>query len=178
MAKWKTKKENLQFENWRLKVYQNEVIRPDGKELSLTRLDFKPGAHFVGLTDDKKIPLIKQYRYPADDYFLEVPSGGVDVDKESFESAAIREFIEETGFVPRNVQFVARYFHSASLNFPYEIYFSNDLISGNTNFEDSEFGSEVILLTYEECMERVRSGEIHDSSALACLAVCHEKGLI
>lgn len=178
MNHWQTKKENLKYQDTRFKIYENEVVRPDGKDLMLRRIDIKPGAHLVGLTPDKKIPLIRQYRYPASDIFLEIPSGGVDVEKETYEEAAIREFTEETGFMPKNVRFVARYFHSPSLNFPYEIYFSNDLEEGRTNFEDSEYGSEVLLLTYGECMERVRNGEIHDSSAIACLTACHEKGLI
>lgn len=178
MGDWQTKQENLKYQDDRFKVYENEVVRPDGKVLNLRRIDIKPGAHLVGLTADKKIPLIRQYRYPASDTFLEIPSGGVDVDKESYQEAAIREFTEETGFIPANVQFVARYFHSPSLNFPYEIYFSNSLTAGDVQYDEAEYGSEVVLLTYDECMGRVMNGEIHDSSAIACLTICHEKGLI
>ncbi len=176
--KWQTIKENLLFQNWRLKVYQNDVSRPDGKTLSLTRLDIKPGAHFVGLTKDKKIPLIRQYRYPASDTYLEIPSGGVDVEKESFKEAAIREFTEEAGFIPKDVIFVARYSHTPSLNFFYEIYFSDNLMPSKTNFEDAEYGSETVLFSYDECMEKILNGEIHDSSTIATLVTCHQKGLI
>lgn len=179
MKNWQTKKENLQFENWRFKIYQNDVERPDGKSLSLTKIDIKPGAHLVGLTADKKIPMIKQYRYPASDTYLEIPSGGVDVEKESFEEAAIREFIEEAGYKPRNVRFVARLSHTPSLDFFYEIYFSDDLETmEQTNLEEAEYGSEVVLLTYNECMENIKKGIIHDATTIGTLALCHEKGLI
>ena len=46
--------------------------------------------------DPEKIVLIKQYRYPLDDYLYELPAGLVD-SGETPEQAAIREMKEETG---------------------------------------------------------------------------------
>ena len=178
MSDWQTIEENLKYHDNRFKIYVNKVKSPNGKELELKKITIKPGAHLVGLTPDEKIVLIKQYRYPCDQNFLEVPSGGVDLYKESYEKAAIREFEEETGYFPKNVQFVAKAYHSASLDFPYEVYFSNDLELRQRNIEDAEFGSEVILLSFKECMEKIKSGEIHDSATIACLALCKNKGLI
>ena len=178
MKKWQTIKENLTHKDRRFKVYDNEVLSPRGKKFNLLKIDIKPGAHLVGLTSDDKIPLIKQYRYPASDTFLEIPSGGVDIEKESFKEAAIREFKEEVGFIPHDVKFVARYCHSPSLNFPYEIYFSNNLEKSQVALEEEEFGSLVVLLTYDECMEKIKSGQIHDSSTIACLIACREKGFL
>jgi ADP-ribose pyrophosphatase len=178
MTDWQTIEENLKYQDNRFKIYVNKVKSPNGKELELKKITIKPGAHLVAVTSEGKIPLIKQYRYPCDEYFLEIPSGGVDVEKESYKDAAIREFEEETGYFPENVEFVAKAFHSAALDFPYEIYFSKDLELRKRNIEEAEFGSEVILLTYNECMEKIKSGEIYDSSTIACLALCKNKGLI
>lgn len=47
--------------------------------------------------DPEKIVLIKQFRYPLNDYLYELPAGLVDKD-ETIEDAAIREMKEETGF--------------------------------------------------------------------------------
>lgn len=175
---WKTVKENLRYEDGRFKIYENDVLSPAGKKLMLRKIKVMPGAHFVGVTKEGKIPLIKQYRYPAGEYFLEIPSGGVDVEKESFKEAAIREFEEEAGFRPKDVKFVARYSHSPSLDFVYELYFSDDLKKVETNHEEAEYGSEVVLLTYDECMEKIKNGEICDSATIACLTACKEKGFI
>lgn len=46
--------------------------------------------------DPDRIVMIKQYRYPLDDYLYELPAGLID-GGESPESAAIREMREETG---------------------------------------------------------------------------------
>lgn len=47
--------------------------------------------------EPNKIIMIKQYRYPLDDYLYELPAGLID-EGESPEVAAIRELKEETGF--------------------------------------------------------------------------------
>lgn len=174
---WKTKKENLKYEDWRFKIYHNDVLAPDGQNLQLSKILIKPGAHLVGLTKNKKILLIKQYRYPNDCIFIEIPGGGVD-DKESYKDAAIREFTEEVGYLPKNVQFVGRFQYSPSLNFPIEVYFSDDLVKTQTKHESSEQGSEVVEFTYDECQEMIQNGEICDFLTIATLAICKTKGFI
>ena len=46
--------------------------------------------------DQDKIVMIRQYRYPLDDYLYELPAGLID-EGETPEEAAIREMMEETG---------------------------------------------------------------------------------
>ena len=46
--------------------------------------------------DPEKIVMIRQYRYPLDDYLYELPAGLID-EGETPETAAIREMKEETG---------------------------------------------------------------------------------
>ena len=47
-------------------------------------------------TEDNKVVLIRQWRYPCNDFIIEFPSGLID-SGETVEQAAIREFKEETG---------------------------------------------------------------------------------
>lgn len=47
--------------------------------------------------DPEKIVMIRQYRYPIDDYLYELPAGLIDAG-ETPEAAAVRELKEETGF--------------------------------------------------------------------------------
>jgi len=175
---WQTIKENLKYSDSRFKIYENDVITPDDKSLKLKKISITPGVHIVALTPDRKIPLVKQYRYPAGDYSIEIPSGGVDVTSETFMQAGKRELQEETGYIAEDLQFVGRLSHNPSLDFIYEIYFAKNIKLADQKLDASECGTEVILLSYEECLDRISSGAIKDSSTIACLAFCHQKNLI
>lgn len=52
----------------------------------------------LGITSDKKVVLVRQYRYPVGDYIYELPAGLVDKGESVYEAAA-REMGEETGLV-------------------------------------------------------------------------------
>ena len=76
----------------------------------------KPDAvAMVGITEDCKVVLIKQYRYTIGDYLYELPAGLVD-DGEDIYETAIREMKEETGldFVPMKTEFSNKAFYSSA----------------------------------------------------------------
>lgn len=50
------------------------------------------------MSNSKKIVLVRQFRPPIDNYVMEFPAGLVD-ENESFETAAIRELKEKTGYI-------------------------------------------------------------------------------
>lgn len=77
----------------------DEVRLPNGNvcELELIR---HPGASAVVPVDDNgDVLLVRQYRYAAGGYLLEVPAGKLD-DGEAPEPCAVREVEEETGYRP------------------------------------------------------------------------------
>jgi ADP-ribose pyrophosphatase len=72
-----------------------ELPEPRGRETFYT---VKTHRYVVilAVTEDGRIPLVRQYRPAVDEYVLELPSGHVDPG-ESSEQAARRELREETG---------------------------------------------------------------------------------
>ena len=58
--------------------------------------------NIIPLTADKQVLLIEQYRHGIEGITLEIPGGMVD-GNESPQIAAVRELLEETGYVPREV---------------------------------------------------------------------------
>lgn len=64
----------------------------------VTRNNTPDGVIIYGVYGEKRdrIALIRQYRYPIDDYIYEFPAGLIE-DGEDMTSAAIREIYEETG---------------------------------------------------------------------------------
>lgn len=73
--------------------------RGKGENLKYNRKEDIPDGvmiYAVLKDDPSKIVLVKQYRYPINDYIYEMPAGLVD-EGESYANCAIREFKEETG---------------------------------------------------------------------------------
>ena len=128
--------------------------RPDKEQLKAVTHDRKPdGVILYGVYGENKdkVVLIRQFRYPVNDYVYEFPSGLVDPG-ESMLQAGIREMYEETGLEFTPIQTAPGYFTSVGMTdescgtvFGY--------CSGepsNVHQESSE-DIEVVLADREEC---------------------------
>lgn len=83
------------------RIFTVEKVRrrsPDGdKQGEFFLIASKDWVNVIGITDDSKVVLIRQYRHGSDEVTLEIPGGILD-DGESPQAAGIRELKEETGF--------------------------------------------------------------------------------
>ena len=58
-----------------LKVYRDTVRLPNGKEAPREYIDHPGAVAVLALTDAGELVLVRQYRYPARQTFLEIPAG-------------------------------------------------------------------------------------------------------
>lgn len=98
IKKWKLLKSELTYESPFVSVYSENLQRGDGKVVenyySIKRRD---AVYVIGLTDQRKIPLVYQYKNGVKDLIWELPAGFVEENESPLESAK-RELLEETGF--------------------------------------------------------------------------------
>ena len=90
----------LAYDGLLLKLEEDTVRLPDG---SLTRREWvrHPGAVvMIAMLDDNTLLLERQYRYPLQRHFLELPAGKIDAGEEPLQ-AAKRELREECGYDAR-----------------------------------------------------------------------------
>src|SRR4051812_29040722 len=92
---WTIKHTRKIFENDFFKVFEDEVIQPDGKDGKYATIRFVQGAAVLPLDDDGFIYLTKQFRYALGREDLEVVSGAIEDENPS--EAARREAREELG---------------------------------------------------------------------------------
>lgn len=107
MLKIKFMQDNNEFElvekkinrisKWVSIVEKTVLVNSGDKELyhSLAQDDY---VTVLGLTDDNKVPIVKQYRPAVNSISIELPGGLLDKKGESPASAARRELYEETGY--------------------------------------------------------------------------------
>lgn len=139
----------------------------------------KPDAVAVlGIVDDGKVVLIKQYRYAIGDYLYELPAGLVDEDEDAYDTA-IREMKEETGldFVPMRTEFSNRAFYS-SAGMTDE---SCSIICGevfgkvNTDKNESIEEIEIVLADKNEVKRILREEKVCMKTALVLMGITYEE---
>jgi len=73
----------------------------NGKTIKTIAIKGNDSVNVIALTKDKKVIMVRQFRFGIGDYTLELPGGMVD-EGESVDIAAKREFREETGYIGEN----------------------------------------------------------------------------
>jgi ADP-ribose pyrophosphatase len=157
---------------WQSRWYhlrQDRVRLPGGQEITYTLIDHPGAVWVVPVTRDGQVVLIRHYRYPVDDYCLEVPAGGLEPGMPPEETAR-RELVEEIGGHAADVRYVGRFFTSNGVsNETAYVYLAIGVDLGETDREVTE-DMELRVVPFAEAVRMARSGEISDGpSALAVL---------
>jgi ADP-ribose pyrophosphatase len=145
-----------------------DVVRfPDGStgELEMIR---HPGASAVvpflsdPNGDDPQVLLIRQYRYAADGFLLEIPAGRLDAGEDP-KDCAVRELREETGCSAERVDHLfTMYTTPGFTDEKIHLFMATGLVSGQPSHEVDEFlDLEPMLLS--RALELVETGEIKDA---------------
>lgn len=139
----------------------------------------KPDAvAMVGITEDCKVVLIKQYRYAIGDYIYELPAGLVD-DGEDIYETAIREMKEETGldFVPMKTEFSNKAFYSSAGMTDESCSIICGKVSGTVNTDKNESTEEIeVVLADEDEIKRIlREEKVCMKTALVLMGIIYEE---
>ncbi|MCF6268997.1 MAG: NUDIX hydrolase [Melioribacteraceae bacterium] len=131
------------------------------------------GAVILPITNSGKLVLIKQFRYPLQEILIEAPAGKLEIGEDPM-VCATRELTEETGYTAKKVTPLGKI--STTPGFCDEIlylYLAQELIAGEHNREEGEYGMEVFEYTLSEVDEMIKTGKIIDSKTIA--AIYHYK---
>ena len=125
------------------------------------------GAVVVAITDENKIVMVRQFRYPFQEWVLELPAGKLD-EGEDPQNCAIRELAEETGYTAKKVTKLGHIYTTPGFcNEILHIYLAENLTPGEHAREEGEEGMEVFEFTIEEIKEKIRNGEIVDAKSIS-----------
>jgi len=148
-----------------LQVRRDVVRLPDGSET--TREYFRhPGAVvIIPLLDDGRVLLERQYRYPNDRVFIELPAGKLAYGEDPL-LCAQRELREETGYSASDWQFICTIHNAIAYSDEHlDIFLARGLVSGEQQLDPGEF-LELISVSPDELMTWVREGKITDVKTL------------
>jgi len=116
--------------------------------------------------------LLKQYRFPINEYIYEVPAGGIE-QGETPDIAANRELIEETGLSagklrPHGWIYLAPGYSTERL----WLYEASDLTPSDSHDKDEDEIIEVVELDICEMLAMIREGDIVDAKTIALAMLC------
>jgi len=124
------------------------------------------GAVVVPVTDNGKIIMVTQHRFPVDKILLELPAGKLGKGEDPF-VCATRELEEETGYKSDNVKGIGSIYTTPGYSTEkLWIFLARNLKSGNHNREEGEFGMEVFEFTLKEIEDKIYNGEIVDGKTI------------
>jgi ADP-ribose pyrophosphatase len=148
-----------------LHVVRDTVLLPSGREAT-REFVLHPGAVMViGLLDNGRVILERQYRHPMQAVMIEFPAGKRDAGEDSLR-CAIRELKEETGYTATEWAYAGQL--APTIAYSDEriaIWFARGLKAGERLLDEGEF-LDVFTATPEELQTWCRNGEIIDCKTL------------
>ncbi len=129
----------------------------------------------VPVTDDGKIVMVEQYRYPMGRVILEIPAGKIDKGETDPLGAAERELKEETGYTAEKLVYLGKI--SPSVAYTEEIihlYAAIGLTPGETEFDTDE-ALDIIEYEFKDIYEMAASGKLVDAKTIAAIFMTKEQ---
>lgn len=129
----------------------------------------------VPITNEGKIVMVKQYRYPMGRDVLEIPAGKIDKGETDPLGAAVRELKEETGYTAEKFQYLGEV--SPSVAYTEEIirlYAATGLTPGETEFDTDE-AIDIIEYDFNEVYKMAAEGKLVDAKTIAALFMAKEQ---
>lgn len=156
---------SVRFNNFFMTVYEDTVKLDNGKHTTRTYIKHDGAAAVLPITVDHKLILIKQFRYPVGQVFIEVPAGKKDAIDEAGLTCAKRELEEETGYQSNAFEFIGTTHNCIGYsNEAIDLYIARNcqLVDNPLKADDDE-NIDLMIVSLEEAKELLSSHQITDA---------------
>ncbi|MBD2666146.1 hypothetical protein B6N60_02231 [Richelia sinica FACHB-800] len=171
LSKWKILNSRMVLNHHFCQIRQDEIELPNGQVIDDYFVYIKPDiALILPITNNQEVVFVRQYRHAVGDFFIELPAGSFDPQKESPEAAVIRELREETGYLAENMIKIATIHDKPSkdTNLIHLFLAENVVKVGNQCLDVTE-EIEVILIPLNAVLDQILQGKISVSGTVAAL---------
>ena len=150
------------FDGVILHVFKDTVKLPNGNPATREVIRHVGAVGVIPVTDDGKVIVERQFRYPLNRVITEIPAGKLDSFTEDRLSAAKRELEEETGYAAKEWIDMGDYYPTpAYCDERITLYLAKGLALGQRHLDEDEFlNFEAVPL--ETLVEQIMDGTITD----------------
>ncbi|HSE97996.1 MAG TPA: NUDIX hydrolase, partial [Blastocatellia bacterium] len=140
----------------------------DRGEATLEIVHHNGGAGALPLFEDGRVALVRQWRYAVGRYSLEIAAGRIEPGHTPEETAA-RELEEELGYRAKVLEKLCEFYVAPGYcEERLYVYLATGLVKSEQKLDDDE-EIEVVLIPFEEALERVETGAIDDAKSIITL---------
>lgn len=173
---WQRLARDTVYRNAWIEVFHDNVVRPAG-EAGIYGVVHARYVAIVAIDDERRVVLVGQHRYTLDCFSWEIPEGGVPFN-ESPLAGAKRELAEETGYRAQGWRELLQFSLGNSVSEERGVLFLATKLTDGTPDPEGTEDITVRMVAFEEALEIVASGEIHDAmSQLGLLAAARTLAL-
>lgn len=140
-------------------------IRHDAVQYNREIVVHKGSAVIVPVFEDKTIALVRQYRYAAEKFLMEIPAGTLNKGEDP-QLGAIRELEEEIGVRAGRMEKLTEFYVSPGfLTEKMFLFLATELTETAQNLEEDEILS-IERYSFPDALNLIRSGEIEDAKTI------------
>ncbi len=155
-------KSELLYDGRIIKLYNDEILLPDGKGAFREFVRHPGGICIVPITKDKEVLLVRQYRYAYTQEVVEIPAGKRDSFTEDPLEGGKRELKEELGVTAEHYHFLGTFYPTPGYTDEViYMYAAWGLSYGETDPDEDEF-VEAEKYPLNTLVDMIMSGKIKD----------------
>lgn len=167
--------EEEKYNGPRFKVTQKIYLKKDGTKIVRDIVDPGEAAVILPITDNNEIVFITQYRESVNKVSLELPAGIVEPGERPIDTAK-RELEEETGLISNNIEpLISIYPSTGYTSEKVHIFLARDFENGNQKFDSTEEILSVKKIKLEECINKIKNGELENASQIIGILLYYTK---
>jgi len=167
---WKKQSSKLCYTHPFLNVFEDEIILPTEEQINFSRLDLQDFVTVLPITSNK-IVMVQNYRYPANQWFLELPSGIIEKG-ETPEQCAKRELKEEIGYTG-DFSYMTWYHPIARSLQKAHIFLATNLLKGSTNRDQTE-NQQTITIPANQLLNELDQGKLRHAPTIIAISLCRK----
>ncbi|MDR1591048.1 MAG: NUDIX hydrolase [Puniceicoccales bacterium] len=153
-------------------IFEKNYTHPiDRRSGNFYVMDMADWVQVVAFTADNKLILVRQFRFGTEMLSLETPGGLID-EGENPVAAGLRELREETGYIAENAHLLTSIYPNPAMqkNRLYIVVAENCQKMVEQRLDPNEEIT-CYAVPFEECLDKIKSGEIHHAIAIGTLLI-------
>ncbi len=162
------------FEGRIVRLYQKEVILPNGRQASMEVIHHAGASAVVPLHEDGTVTLVHQYRHAVGGWLYEIPAGLLEPG-EPPEACAARELEEESGLSAGRLTHLSSYHTTPGFTDEMvHLYLASELTDCPQRLEPDEV-IELVRMPLAEALEKIATGQITDGKTIIGLLLAEKR---